>query len=93
MDPDRTTTIGEGEFVATERPFHIMKAVERTRPKVRSWERSWRGFMAPRPRLCRIADMADVEEGEGSGEDQKESVAGEVSLGEIESRAVGSGWL
>lgn len=35
MDPDRTTTIGDEEAVNTERPFHIMNAVERTRAKLR----------------------------------------------------------
>ncbi len=44
MLPDKTTTIGEGESVTTERPFHSMKAVERTRAKLRSWARSWRGW-------------------------------------------------
>lgn len=44
MLPDRTTTIGEGESVATERPFHSIKAVERTRAKLRTWVSSWRGW-------------------------------------------------
>ena len=43
MLPDSTTTIGEGESVATERPFHSMKAVDRTRAKFRAWARSCRG--------------------------------------------------
>lgn len=43
MLPDRTTTMGEEEFVKTERPFHSMKAVERTRAKLRTWAASWRG--------------------------------------------------
>ena len=29
--------MGEGESVATERPFHNMNAVERTRAKLRTW--------------------------------------------------------
>ena len=29
MLPERTTTIGEGESAITDRPFHIMNAVER----------------------------------------------------------------
>lgn len=43
MLPDRTTTIGEGESVATERPFQSIKAVDRTRAKLRTWVRSCRG--------------------------------------------------
>lgn len=35
MDPERTTTIGEGEFEMMERDFHSMKAVLRTRRKFR----------------------------------------------------------
>ena len=35
--------MGEGESVSTERPFHIMKAVERIRAKLRIWEAAWRG--------------------------------------------------
>ena len=34
MDPERTTTMGEGEFVRTERDFHSMKAVENMRAKL-----------------------------------------------------------
>jgi hypothetical protein len=49
--------MGEGEFVATERPFHIMNAVERTRAKVRTWERNCRGFIDPSPRVARIWDI------------------------------------
>jgi hypothetical protein len=45
MLPDSTTTIGEEEFVATERPFQSMKAVERTRAKLRTWAASCRGCM------------------------------------------------
>lgn len=44
MEPDRTTTMGEGEFVATERPFQSMNAVARISAKLRIWERSCRGF-------------------------------------------------
>lgn len=43
MLPERTTTIGEGESVTTERPFHSMKAVESTRAKLSSWVRNCRG--------------------------------------------------
>ena len=45
MEPERTTTMGEEEFVATERPFQSMKAVLRTRAKLRTWEASCRGCM------------------------------------------------
>ena len=44
MLPERTTTIGEGESVTTDRPFHNMKAVERTRAKLRTWVRDCRGL-------------------------------------------------
>ena len=43
MLPESTTTIGEEESVATERPFQSMKAVERTRAKLRIWAASCRG--------------------------------------------------
>lgn len=44
MDPDRTTTIGDEEAVNTDRPFHIMNAVERTRAKFRICASDWRVF-------------------------------------------------
>lgn len=44
MDPERTTTMGEEESVATERPFQSMNAVLRTRAKFRIWVKSWRGW-------------------------------------------------
>jgi hypothetical protein len=44
MDPESTTTIGEGESETMERPFHSMKAVERIRPKLRTCAASCRGF-------------------------------------------------
>ena len=44
MDPERTTTIGDGESAMTESPFHIMNAVERMRAKFRSWAAACRGF-------------------------------------------------
>ncbi len=44
MLPERTTTMGDGESVATESPFHSMKAVERTRAKLRTWVRACRGL-------------------------------------------------
>ena len=34
--------MGEDEFVAIDRPFQSMKAVERTRAKFRAWVRVWR---------------------------------------------------
>lgn len=43
MLPERTTTMGEEESVATERPFQSMKAVLRTRAKLRTWVASCRG--------------------------------------------------
>ena len=47
MLPERTTTMGDGESVATERPFHSMNAVESTRAKLRSWVSSCRGWRPP----------------------------------------------
>src|SRR5580700_4633614 len=35
IEPESTTTIGEGEPAITESPFHIMKAVESISPKLR----------------------------------------------------------
>ncbi len=43
MLPDRTTTIGEDESVKTDKPFHSIKAVERTRAKLRIWAASCLG--------------------------------------------------
>ena len=40
--------MGEEELVNTERPFHSMKAVERTRAKFRICAASWRGWRLPR---------------------------------------------
>jgi hypothetical protein len=36
--------MGDEESVATERPFQSMKAVERTRAKLRIWAASCRGW-------------------------------------------------
>lgn len=44
MEPDKTTTMGEGESAITERPFHIMKAVDRIRAKLRTCAAACRGF-------------------------------------------------
>lgn len=44
MLPDSTTTMGDDESVATPSPFHIMKAVDRTRAKLRTCVRVWRGL-------------------------------------------------
>jgi hypothetical protein len=44
MLPDSTTTIGDDEFVKTDRPFHNMNAVERTRAKLRTWAANCRGW-------------------------------------------------
>lgn len=44
MDPDSTTTMGEEESVATERPFQSMNAVLRTRAKFKTWVANWRGW-------------------------------------------------
>lgn len=39
--------MGEGEFVKTDKPFHIMNAVLRTKAKLRSWPA--RPRVEPRP--------------------------------------------
>ena len=43
IDPDSTTTIGEEESAAIERPFHIMKAVDIMKAKFRSCRARERG--------------------------------------------------
>ena len=48
MLPDNTTTIGEGELVATDRPFHNIKAVDSTRAKLSACASNWRGDRAER---------------------------------------------
>ena len=53
--PERTTTIGEEEFVKTESPFHSIKAVDRTRAKLRTCSSDCRGC---RPASAEI--MVDV---------------------------------
>lgn len=52
MDPDKTTTMGEGESETTDSPFHIMKAVERTSAKFRTCAASCRGCMLARPSMA-----------------------------------------
>lgn len=76
MEPERTTTMGDGEFETTERPFHIIKAVERTRAKLRTWAASCRGCMPATPnmlaglcgcvgiRMC-VCGFVCLERGEG----------------------------
>jgi hypothetical protein len=54
MDPDSTTTIGDGESEATESPFQSMKAVERTSAKLRTWAASCRGCMPERPSMVAV---------------------------------------
>lgn len=43
--------MGEGESATTERPFHIMNAVERTSAKLRTWAASCRGCMPATPNM------------------------------------------
>lgn len=52
MDPESTTTMGEGESATTESPFQSMKAVDRTSAKLRTWAASCRGCMAERPSMA-----------------------------------------
>lgn len=61
MLPERTTTIGEDESVMTERPFQSMKAVERTRAKLRTWAASWRGCMPEREESIVVVVVVVVE--------------------------------
>jgi len=48
IDSESTTTMGDGESAATERPFQSMKAVERMRAKLRTCAASWRGWRVVR---------------------------------------------
>jgi len=62
--------MGEGESAITDKPFHIMKAVERIRPKLRIWAAACRGFWRAESmlgveglwggRLLRVADANGV---------------------------------
>jgi hypothetical protein len=63
MDPDSTTTMGEGESETTEIPFQSMNAVERTSAKLRTWAASCRGCMAERPSM--VAVVVSVQRVEG----------------------------
>lgn len=54
MDPERTTTMGDGESATTERPFQSMKAVDRTSAKLSTWAASCRGCMAERPSMAAV---------------------------------------
>jgi hypothetical protein len=54
MDPDSTTTIGDGESATTESPFQSMKAVERTSAKLSTWAASCRGCIAERPSMVAV---------------------------------------
>lgn len=58
MEPESTTTIGEGESAITESPFHIMKAVERINPKLRTCAAACLGF-------CIAENMLEVISGHG----------------------------
>jgi hypothetical protein len=44
MEPERTTTIGDGESAITERPFHIMNAVDSISAKFSTCAAACRGF-------------------------------------------------
>jgi hypothetical protein len=54
MDPDSTTTMGDGESETTERPFQSMKAVDRTSAKLRTCAANCRGCMAERPSMVAV---------------------------------------
>jgi hypothetical protein len=51
MDPESTTTIGDGESLAIEIPFQSMKAVDRTSAKFRTCAASCRGCIPERPSM------------------------------------------
>jgi hypothetical protein len=61
IDPDSTTTIGDGESATTENPFHSMKAVESTRAKLRSCVASCRGCIFVRPSMVVVDELWDSE--------------------------------
>jgi hypothetical protein len=67
IDPDSTTTMGEGESETTEIPFQSMKAVERTSAKLRTWAASCRGCMAERPSMVAVVVSAQRVEVVGGG--------------------------
>jgi hypothetical protein len=52
MDPESTTTIGDGESLAIEIPFQSMKAVDRTSAKFRTCAASCRGCIPERPSMA-----------------------------------------
>jgi len=60
MDPESTTTMGDGESATTERPFHIIKAVERTSAKLRICAASCRGCMSAIPSIFAIVVVVGV---------------------------------
>ena len=66
MLPDKTTTIGEGESVATESPFQSMNAVERMRAKLRTCVRSWRGWTVERESIF-LGGEVEIEIGTDGG--------------------------
>jgi hypothetical protein len=54
MDPERTTTIGDGELETTESPFQSMNAVDNTSAKLRIWAASCRGCIPARPSMVAV---------------------------------------
>jgi hypothetical protein len=60
MEPERTTTIGDGESAITESPFHIMKAVESIRPKLRSCAAACRGFWRAESMVVEVYRRVEV---------------------------------
>ncbi len=65
--------MGEGESATTERPFHIMKAVERTRAKLSNCAAACRGF-------CRKENMTK-KGGSRCGEERRGREAQTVAHG------------
>jgi hypothetical protein len=91
MDPDSTTTIGDGESVATDMPFQSMKAVLRTRAKLRSCEATCRGEAPREDSILAVDGRGTLEEGcgddngSGSGREMEgSSTAIEVALRALE---------
>jgi hypothetical protein len=60
MDPDSTTTIGEGESLTTESPFQSMKAVDSTSAKFSTCAASCRGCMPATPSMAAICVVTKV---------------------------------
>lgn len=61
MDPDSTTTMGDGESETTEMPFQSMNAVDKTSAKLRTWAASCRGCMFATPIIFAAGSEVDLD--------------------------------